>query len=137
MQIKLRFASLLMLAALTPLSALASSDVCWDASVAASRSDSWIDFQKAIERCSYSDGAYAELKAEGVTRLLTQHWLKLPELKSIQSKDPAFLQLVLNYLDDTIPQDEASTIYKLAAEACPTDCKELCDRISQRVGPRN
>jgi hypothetical protein len=110
-----------------------AADVCWEAAVAASKAESWSQLRTELERGCPSDAVWAELQAEGVFRLLTQHWDKLPELDAIAKDAPDFLNRVLSLLDDSTPMNDAAAIHKSASEACPPGCGLLCARIAERV----
>jgi hypothetical protein len=105
--------------------AMAAEDV-------AARLPNWKQIYGAFERFSHcDDGAIAEGFTDSVVRLLATHWETLPQVASLESKNPAFGNFVLRHINDTADTTDLKRIARLARTQCPTGQSVLCSAISQ------
>ena len=111
-----------------------AQDVCWDSARAASESKNWNELHTHLQH-GCGGAVWAELQAEGVTRLLTHHWDTLPELRRLGELDPAFLDRVLSLIGDSTPQTHAAAIRASASSSCPLKCEPLCKKLLRQLEP--
>ena len=105
--------------------AMAAEDV-------AARLPNWKHIYGAFERFSHcDDGAIAEGFTDSVVRLLATHWETLPQVASLESKNPAFGTFVLRHINDTADISDLKRIARLARTQCPKGHSLLCSAISQ------
>jgi hypothetical protein len=126
---------LLVVCLTTPLATFAKECTREEAMAAediAPRLPGWKQIYGAFERFSHcDDGAIAEGFTESVVRLLATHWETLPQVASLESKNPAFRTFVLRHINDTADTSDLKRIADLARTQCPKGHSVLCSAISQ------
>ena len=97
--------------------------------------DSWKNVATAFkEFAKCDDGEVAEGFSDKISRLLADHWPRLPELVQLDAKTPGLEAFVLKHLDETINLVDAQKISKLARHSCPSVARSLCTKINARLG---
>jgi hypothetical protein len=86
------------------------------------------DYFNHYRQCD--EGEIAEGSSEVVTRLLTDRWETLPELKKIIAKTPPLKGWMLNHINTTLDTDDLLKVEKLATSQCPSSDKGLCKEIA-------
>jgi hypothetical protein len=97
--------------------------------------DSWKNVAIAFkEFAKCDDGEVAEGFSDKISRLLADHWQRLPELVQLAAKSPGLEAFVVKHLDETINLVDAQKISKLARHSCPSVARSLCTKIKARLG---
>jgi hypothetical protein len=95
---------------------------------------SWDDLYKSYglyRQCD--DGAIGEGYSESVARILVDHWITLPQLARLGSKDTGFRRFVLRHIDETLNLDDVKTIRANAKNQCPSGLRHLCDDLGKQA----
>jgi hypothetical protein len=79
------------------------------------------------------DGSVAEVFSNAVASLLSGHWDTVNELTRLAKAHSSFGVFVLHHTDVTMRLNQAELIKGNARDKCPTDSKQLCQRILHRM----
>ena len=92
------------------------------------------DWYKEYRQCD--DGGPAEGVSEAVARNLVDRWGTLPKLAELSEKDTGFRRFVLKHVDTTLNDKDLKTIGANAASRCPSDLRQLCLDLKDRIAAR-
>ena len=83
--------------------------------------------------CHVDDAEVTEGVSESVARMLIDHWDALPKASELFKQDAPFEKFALAGINITDLTEDLNRIDKLAAEHCPTDLHNLCQKIRRSV----
>jgi len=86
---------------------------------------------KNFRQCD--DGAIDEGYSDSIARLLSERWSTVDELHRLTSHNRGFERFVLRHVDELMSPTQAEMIHKNAEDHCPSNVRQLCGKVIDRL----